>query len=111
MPNDGFNKYIELNNFISNSGLSAYRPQTTLIAYEKAIKRGHHIVDGDLQFTKDKIPVINKEEILDRISNGKGILSSKNLKELEELEFGNNKFRGQKIFTLENYLILMLNIK
>ena len=106
MPNDGFNKYIELNNFISHAGLSGYRPQSTLIAYEEAIRRGYHIVDGDLQFTKDKIPVINKEEILDRTSNGKGILSSKTLKELEELEFGNNKFKGQKILTLENLLKL-----
>ena len=38
-PKDGFNKYIELNNFISQSGLMGYRPQSTLIAYEEAIRR------------------------------------------------------------------------
>ena len=38
-PKDGFNKYIELNNFISQSGLMGYGPQSTLIAYEEAIRR------------------------------------------------------------------------
>ena len=29
-PKDGFNKYIELNNFISHAGLYSYRPESTL---------------------------------------------------------------------------------
>jgi glycerophosphoryl diester phosphodiesterase len=105
-PKDGFNKYIELNNLISHAGLSGYRPQSTLIAYKEAIRRGYRIVDGDLQFTKDKIPIINKEEVLDKISNGKGLLSTKTLKELEKLDFGNNEFKGQKILKLEDLLKL-----
>ena len=65
-PKNGFNKYIELNNFIPHCGLYSYRPQSTLIAYKEAIRRGYKIVDGDIVFTKDKIPVICHGTHLDR---------------------------------------------
>ena len=69
---DGFNKYIELNNFIPKVGFHYDIPLSTLIGYKKAIKRGYHIVDAVLRFTKDKVPVISHEEDLEKISNGEG---------------------------------------
>jgi hypothetical protein len=76
-PKDGFNKYIELNNFISHSGLSGYFPPSTLIAYQEAIRRGYHIVDAYIQFSKDKVPVIYHMKNLDNNTSGKGEISSK----------------------------------
>ena len=108
-PKDGFNKYIELNNFISHAGLFGYRPQSTLIAFKEAIRRGFRIVDADIVFTKDKIPVICHGINLAANSNGKGKLNSKTLEELEELDFGsifNKKYKGEKILTFENLLKL-----
>lgn len=108
-PKDGFNKYIELNNFISHAGLFGYRPQSTLIAFEEAIRRGFHMVDADILFTKDKIPVICHGNDLAKNSNGKGRLSSKTLEELEELDFGsifNKQYAGEKILTFEKLLQL-----
>ena len=108
-PKCGFNKYIELNNFIPHCGLMGYRPQSTLVAYEEAIRRGYHIVDADLIFTKDKIPVINHGDDIEQYSNGKGKISSKTLEELEELDFGekfDKKYKGEKILTFEKLLEL-----
>jgi hypothetical protein len=108
-PKDGFNKYIELNNFIQHCGLYGYRPQSTFIAYEEEIRRGYHIVDGDLLFSKDKIPVICHGKNLENNSNGKGTIPSKTLEELEQLDFGsifNKKYKGEKILTLEKLLKL-----
>ena len=105
-PEDGFNKNIELNNFISHAGLSAYRPQSSFLAYKEAIRRGFKIVDADIQFTKDKIPVICHGKILEEISNGKGLLTSKSLKELRKLDFGNKEFKNVKIMTFEDLLKL-----
>ena len=108
-PKDGFNKYIELNNFISHSGLMGYRPQSTLIAYEEAIRRGYHIIDADVVFTKDKIPVIHHGDNIEKYSNGKGTISEKTLEELEKLDFGSKfdeKYKGEKILTFEKLLIL-----
>lgn len=87
-PKDGFNKFIELNNFISHAGLYSYRPESTLIAFKEAIRRGFHIVDADIKFTKDKIPVIFHGEDIGATSDGNGRIDSKTLEELEKLDFG-----------------------
>ena len=108
-PKDGFNKYIELNNFISHCGLMGYRPQSTYAAFEEGIRRGYHIVDADLLFTKDKIPVICHGKNLKEVSNGIGEIPSKTLEELEKLDFGsifNKKYKGEKILTFEKLLKL-----
>ena len=120
-PENGFNKYIELNNFIPRAGIGIYRPQWTLIAYQEAVRRGYKMVDADILFTKDEIPVIAHDLQLDKFSNGKGRLIDKTLKELEKLDFGikyNKKYVGQKIlkfedllkFCKENNLILDLDL-
>jgi hypothetical protein len=73
---DGFNKYIELNNFISHAGLLEQKISSTLSAYKEVIKRGFHIVEADIQFTKDKIPVICHEVDLGKVSDGNGNIDS-----------------------------------
>ena len=108
-PKDGFNKYIELNNFIFHAGLSGDFPPSTLIAYQEAIRRGYHIVDAYIQFSKDKVPVIYHMKNLDNNTNGKGEISSKTLEELKKIDFGinfNKKFKGEIILTFESLLKL-----
>ena len=106
---NGFNKNIELNNFISHCGLAGYRPQNTLIAFKEAIRRGYKIVDADLVFTKDKIPVICHGVKLNLVSNGEGDLTEKTFDELEKLDFGSifdPKYKGEKIMKFEELLKL-----
>ena len=108
-PKSGFNKNIELNNFISHCGLAGYRPQSTLVAFKEAIRRGYKIVDADLVFSKDKIPVICHGTKLNEVSNGQGDLSEKTLEELEKLDFGSNFseiYKGEKILKFEDLLKL-----
>ena len=108
-PKDGFNKYIDLNNFISHAGLYGQRPESSLSGFEEAIRRGYRMVDADIQFTKDKVPVILHESNLENVSDGTGKLSSKTLKELEKLDFGSKfdkKYKGEKILTFEKLLQL-----
>ena len=100
--NNSFNKYIQQNNFISSyKTLKEYR---SLTSYKEAIKKGFHIIDADLLFTKDKIPVICHEINLEKISDGKGLLSSKTLDELKKLNFFYDKYKNEKILTLEEFL-------
>ena len=108
-PKNGFNKNIELNNFISHCGLAGYRPQSTLVAFKEAIRRGYKIVDADLVFSKDKIPVICHGIKLNEVSNGEGNLSEKTFEELEKLDFGSNFsqiYKGEKIMKFEELLKL-----
>ena len=104
-PKNGFNKYIELNNYIFRGGLSSF----TLGAYKEAIKRGYKMVDADILFTKDKIPVVSHGGSLNSISNGKGKLIEKTYKELKKLDFGskiNKKYSGETILKFEDLLKL-----
>ena len=106
---DGFNKYIGLNNFISHAGLYGQTPESSMSGFLEAIRRGYHIVDADIQFTKDKVPVILHESKLEKVSNGSGLVNTKTLSELEELDFGSKfdeKFKGEKILTFEELLML-----
>ena len=108
-PKNGFNKYIELNNYIPRGGFGIYGPQWTLVAYKEAIKRGYKMVDADILFTKDKIPVIAHDRDLTIASNGKGDLTKKTLNELEQLDFGikfDKKYAGEKILKLDELLKL-----
>ena len=104
-PKNGFNKYIELNNYIFRGGLLSF----TLNAYKEAIRRGYKMVDADILFTKDKIPVVSHGGDLNSISNGKGQLIEKTYEELEKLDFGskiNKNYAGEKILKFEDLLKL-----
>ena len=108
-PENGFNKYIEQNNFIPRGGLGIYRPQWTLSAYKEAIRRGYKMVDADLLFTRDKIPVIAHDIELNKVSNGKGSLINKTIHELEKLDFGikfDKRYAKEKILKLDDLLTL-----
>ena len=60
--NDNFNQYINLNNIVYNGRLVGYRPKNILDGYKEAIRRGYHIVEADLQFTRDKVILIMGKE-------------------------------------------------
>ena len=112
---DGFNKLIELNNFISHAGLLDQTIASTLKAYKEVIKRGFHIVEADIQFTKDKFPIICHEVDLGKVSDGNGNIESKTLIELEKLSFGIKKERILTFDSLlklcrENNVIIDLNL-
>ena len=108
-PKDGFNKYIDLNNFIFHAGKYGQALESSLSEYKEAIRRGFRIVNVDVQFTKDKIPVVMHQSKLEKDSNGSGTISSFTLNNLEKLDFGNKfdkKYAGEKILKFEDLLIL-----
>ena len=108
-PKDGFNKFIELNNFIPKIGSYNGIPISTLLGYKKAIKRGYHIVEAILRFTKDNIPVVSHEEDLEKITNKKGKISNYTYSELLKVDFGqeiDEKYKGERILNLHSLLEL-----
>ena len=58
IPKDRFNKYIELNNFVFQPNLKEFKRQHIMDIYLEAIKRGYHMIEAEVQFTNDKIPII-----------------------------------------------------
>lgn len=92
---------------IAHRGASGNYPENTMLAFEKAVEIGCDGIETDIQLTKDNIPVICHDELVDRTTNGEGLLREYNYKELMKLDAGIKKsmnFSGLKIPTLEELL-------
>ena len=106
---DGFNKIIELNNFIIHNGITDKIPPCSFASYKEAITRGYRIVDANIQFTKDKIPIICHQDYIENKDEQKEKIDNMEFNELKKINLGKKyekKYRGEKIFTLEDLLIL-----
>ena len=56
----------------AHRGASAYAPENTLPAFEKAVEMKADGVELDIQLTKDDRIVVIHDETIDRTSNGSG---------------------------------------
>lgn len=63
-------------------------PEHTLAAYLRALEEGADGVECDVRLTRDGHLVCVHDRRLNRTSNGTGLVSTKTLAELEELDFG-----------------------
>jgi glycerophosphoryl diester phosphodiesterase len=85
-------------------GARNYAPENTLAAFTSALELGAAGIELDTQLTSDGHVVVHHDGTVDRTTNGHGKLSSLSLAELRELDAGSSfseKFRGQKIPTLD----------
>ncbi|MBU8683098.1 glycerophosphodiester phosphodiesterase [Bacillus haynesii] len=92
---------------IAHRGASAYAPENTFAAFEKAVKLGADFIELDVQLTKDgKLAVIHDDKV-DRTTNGTGFVREYTMNELEKLDAGSwfgPEFQGEKIPSLEAVL-------
>lgn len=92
---------------IAHRGASAYYPENTMIAFEKAVEMGAEMIELDVMLSKDGIPIVFHDAKLNQHTNGNSYVKYYTLKELKELDAGswfNPKFSNQKIPTLEEVL-------
>jgi glycerophosphoryl diester phosphodiesterase len=97
-------------------GISAHRgacdtcPENTLAAFREAINVGAHIIEIDVQFTKDRELVIIHDNTVNRTTNGDGKVSGYTLAEIKRLDAGNwksSEFKGEQVPTLKETLNIM----
>ena len=89
-------------------------PENSTSSLEVASSMGLEWIETDVQITLDNELVIFHDEKLDRTSNGKGFLALKKLSELKQLDIGSwfsNKYKGEKILTLIEFLDLIKKYK
>jgi glycerophosphoryl diester phosphodiesterase len=72
----------------AHRGSSAALPEHTLPAYLRAIDEGADGLECDVRLTRDGHLVCVHDRRLDRVSNGTGLVSRRNLADLDELDFG-----------------------
>lgn len=100
-------RMIENFQLIAHRGASSYAPENTLAAFNAALNFGARYIECDISFTKDMVPVIFHDDLIDRTTNGRGALNKKNFTNLKNLDAGSwfsEKFKNEKILTLRELL-------
>ncbi|MBQ4106551.1 MAG: hypothetical protein IJC73_03120, partial [Lentisphaeria bacterium] len=91
----------------AHRGFSAALPENTMAAFGAAIALGAPEIELDVRFSRDGVPVVCHDDVLDRVSNGSGLLCDKTFAELRELDFGIHaapSFAGTRIASFEDVL-------
>ncbi|MEA3306988.1 MAG: glycerophosphodiester phosphodiesterase family protein [Elusimicrobiota bacterium] len=70
---------------ISHRGASAYAPENTLAAFEKAVEMGAKDFEFDIHLTKDKIPVVHHDFHLLRTAGLQAEIADLNYSELKKI--------------------------
>lgn len=89
---------------LCHRGARNYAPENTLAAFKTALELGADGFELDTQLTSDGHVVVYHDKIVDRTTNGHGKVIQLSLAELRELDAGSffsEKFRGERIPTLE----------
>lgn len=88
----------------AHRGASAHAPENTLAAFEMALTQQADAIELDVKLSSDGYVVVHHDPTIDRTTDGKGRLKDKTLAELKTLDAGkffSEKFKGEKIPTLE----------
>jgi glycerophosphoryl diester phosphodiesterase len=97
---------------IGHRGASGVAPENTLAAFRRALEMGAAYIETDLQLSKDGSLVLLHDPKLERTTNGRGLVASQTLAELQRLDAGGwfrkrgvtERFGGERIMTVEEIL-------
>ena len=76
---------------VAHRGSSGAAAEHTLAAYELALAEGADSLECDVRLTRDGVLVCVHDRRIDRVSDGRGVLSTLELADLEELDFASWK--------------------
>lgn len=92
---------MQINNgVIGHRGASAYAPENTLAAFNKALTLGCNVIEFDVMLSADGEPFVFHDYTLKRTTNGKGDIGLVDAKYLHSLDAGkwfSRDFSGEKI--------------
>jgi len=79
---------------VAHRGSSASHAEHTLGAYELALEEGADSLECDVRLTRDGVLVCVHDRRIDRVSDGRGVLSTLELADLADLDFASWKRGG-----------------
>ncbi|MFA5960604.1 MAG: glycerophosphodiester phosphodiesterase [Tatlockia sp.] len=92
---------------IGHRGASAYAPENTLAAFEKALSLGCRYLEFDVMLSADGEPFVFHDEQLQRTTNGRGAFGQMEAMYLRTLDAGKwfaKGFQGEKIPSFKDVL-------
>lgn len=87
---------------IAHRGASAYEPENTLRAFERAIKMGATMLELDVHLSRDGYPVVIHDADLARTTNGTGHVTELSLEQIKCFDAG----LGEEVPTLSEVVDL-----
>ncbi len=94
----------------AHRGVMSTHPENTLPAFEEAVRLGAHMIEFDVQLTRDGALVLMHDPTVDRTTDGKGKVSDLTFEEVRKLDAGVRKdarFAGTRMPTFEETLAMM----
>jgi glycerophosphoryl diester phosphodiesterase len=91
----------------AHRGASRYAPENTMAAFLLAVKHGVKAIELDVMLTKDEIPIVMHDHLLDRTTNGTGQVNAQMFDSIVQLDAGSHfspEFSGEKIPLLDQVL-------
>ncbi len=98
---------LKLPSVVGHRGAAAFAPENTLESIRTAIEMGVKWVELDVKLTKDAVPIIFRDDTLERTTNGYGLVAETKYEDIKELEAGlrfSEGFTGVVVPTLEEAL-------
>ena len=93
---------------INHRGANEYAPENTMSAFRISKELGFDMVECDVDFTIDNIPVVIHDSTVDRTSNGTGEVHSFTFEDIRKLDFGSWKstaYSGEKIPSFDEFIL------
>ena len=73
---------------IGHRGCAGEVPENTLASFAAGIEAGAAILESDVHLTRDGVPVLIHDDVVDRVTDGSGRVAAHTLAELERLDAG-----------------------
>ena len=95
---------------IAHRGNSYQAPENTLVSIDQAFQQGANFVEADIRLSKDGVPVLMHDPLLDRTTSGGGPVTNWKVSMLKTLDAGSWKgvrYKNEKIPTLAEAIRIM----
>jgi glycerophosphoryl diester phosphodiesterase len=73
---------------IAHRGCAGEAPENTLAAFELALAQGASVLESDLHLSRDGVPVLIHDAVVDRVTSGSGAVAELSIAELQRLDAG-----------------------
>jgi glycerophosphoryl diester phosphodiesterase len=73
---------------IAHRGCAGEAPENTIAAFERALAQGAHVLESDIHLTRDGIPILIHDAIIDRVTEASGSVADFSADELRRFDAG-----------------------